>query len=78
MNARIRFQMHRMGLRLARPAPAVRATPENIRAARIARDHELVIDDTTHAPRIAPRVYCDRRLDGWLPIARTLYTGVIR
>ena len=72
MNARIALQLHRLGLTARRPAPAVPATPEAIRAARIARHHELVIDDDSHQPRIAPRVYCDRRLQGWLPIPRTV------
>ncbi len=76
MNARIALKLHRIGL-IPRPAAAVPATPESIRAARIARDHELVID-THNQPRIAPRVLCDRQLDGWMPIARTEYRAVVR
>lgn len=77
MNPRIAMKLHRMGL-LRRPPAAIRATPEAIRAAQLARDHELVIDPDTHTPRIAPRVLCDRGLHGWLPIGRTVYRAVIR
>lgn len=77
MNARIALKLHHIGLLRRLPA-AVRATPEAIRAAQLARHHELVIDDDTHTPRIAPRVLCDRALDGWLPIGRTVYRAVVR
>lgn len=64
----------RLFLRLR--SAAVRSTPESIRAAHIWRDHELLADDVT--ARVAPRVLCDRRLDGWTPVARTVIRGVIR
>lgn len=77
MHPIIQMRQHSREARARRAAAERVSTPETSRAARLARHHELVTDDdgTQH---ISPKVHCDRHLDGWLPMARTVYRAVIR
>ena len=77
MHPLIQLRQHSREARHRAAAAAIPTRPDRLRGQRLASGHELVTDDdgTQH---IAPRVLCDRRLDGWHLIPRTRLVGVIR
>ena len=70
-------------IRRAKGPAAVSSCPSLLRVRHFSNDaarsrgKELVIDDDG-SHHISPVVLCDRGLDGWTQIARTVIRGVIR
>ncbi len=81
MNSRLALRL--MAISRAKGPAAEKACPSLLRVRHFSNDaarsrgKELVIDDDG-SHHIAPVVLCDRGLDGWLMIPRTVIRGVIR